>query len=67
MFSHNDIYRSASVVIKRYGDRAAAVAGDHAKQLGHQGVLDGAAAWLRIVAAIEEIQRTERKPGEAEQ
>ena len=64
MVSDLDIYRSASFLIKHYKGRAAAVAADHAKQWRHKGNSAGAATWLRIVAAIEEIQRTDRKPGE---
>ncbi len=67
MVSDLDIYRSASVLMKQYGDRAALVAAGHAKQLDFKGDKDGAATWLRIAKATREIQRTERKPGEAEQ
>ncbi len=64
MASDLDIYRSANALVTRYKDYAAIVAIAHAKQLAFQCNCEGAARWFRIVTAIKDIQRTERKPGE---
>jgi len=47
-----DIWRSARVMLKRYGDQAAKEADDRAGQLLEQGDRDGAAVWCRIRDAI---------------
>ena len=67
MASDLDIYRSASLLITRHKERASGVAANHAKQMGFKCDCEGAATWFRVVTAIKEIQRTERKQGEPEQ
>ena len=59
-----DIYRSAALLIKRYGEDAALEAAARADGLLDEGDLDGQRVWKAIVKAIEDIQRGERKEGE---
>ena len=65
MIDELDIWRAAQVVIKHYGDDAWFHASSRADELLDEGELDGAAVWRRILAAIEELQRTEPEEGEA--
>ncbi len=67
MTSELDIYRSANVLIKQYGEDAAIHAAMEADRLLEKGNVDGCAVWKRIVKAVEEIQRAERGPGETVQ
>lgn len=50
-----DVYRSAMVLVKRYGDKAKAEAALKALQ-NPSLEIDGLAVWCRIVKAIEDIQ-----------
>ncbi len=59
-----DVYRSAHALIQQHGDAAAIEAAIKADAMLDKGDLDGAAVWRRIVAAINELQREELKPGE---
>ena len=59
-----DIYRSAHALIQQHGDAAAIEAAMKADAMLDKGDLDGAAVWRRIVAAVNEMQRAEPKPGE---
>ena len=65
MISDLNIWRSAHVLIKRYGDVAAIEAAMRADAFLDQGNLDGKLLWLRIVRAIEELQRDQPQDGEA--
>ncbi len=58
MTSDLDIYRTANIVLKQYGDDAVAAAKNRAVELYEQGAATGAATWLRIATAIEELQKT---------
>ncbi len=64
MISAFDIYRSANVLIREPGEDAALEAAMRADALLEKGGLEGLAAWKRILAAIEEIRRTEPTAGE---
>ena len=59
-----DIYRSAHALIQQHGDAAAIEAAMKADAMLDKGNLDGAAVWRQIVAAVNEMQRAEPKPGE---
>ncbi len=59
-----DIWRAAQVMIKRYGDGAATEAAMRADEFLDQGIIDGKRVWMRIVQAIEELQR--ERPGDRE-
>ena len=58
-----DIYRSANVLIRQHSEDAPIEAAMRADAMLESGDLDGYAVWRRIGKAVEEIQRTERKPG----
>ena len=59
-----DIYRSAHALIQQHGEAAAIEAAMKADAMLDKGNLDGAAVWRQIVAAVNEMQRAEPKPGE---
>ncbi len=64
MTSDLDIYRSAKLLIDRHGEDATLEAAMRADKLQAAGDMDGKRVWLRIMRAIEELQRTESQPGE---
>ena len=55
-----DIWRSAQVMVKRYGRDAPLEAAQRADAMLEAGDLDGHAVWLRIVKAVRELLSTER-------
>ena len=59
-----DIYRSANILVKRYGEDAALEAAQRADVMLERGDMDGYAVWKSIVRAVEEVQRTELAAGE---
>ena len=59
MLSELDIWRTAWVMMKRFGDGAALEAAQRADRLLEEGDRAGQAVWLRIVRAIEELLRDE--------
>ena len=65
MTSEIDIYRTASVLIRDYGDEADLVAAMRADAMLEKGSLDGQRVWKRVLAAVKEIQREEPREGEA--
>ncbi len=60
-----DIYRAANLLVKRHGEDAPIHAAMRADAMLDKGDLDGVATWRRILRAVEELQGTEPKPGEA--
>lgn len=46
-------------MIKRYGDSAALEAGLRTDRLLDEGGIEGQRTWMRIIKAIEELQKTE--------
>ena len=62
-----DIWRSANVIVKRYGEDAALEAAKRADDLLEAGDMDGCAIWKQIVAAVEDLQRTKPRSNEAVQ
>ncbi len=60
-----DIYRSAQVLVKRHGQDAPIEAAMRADAMIEKGGLDGYAVWRRMLRAVEELQGTEPKSGEA--
>ena len=56
-----DIYRSAKLLIDKYGDKAAVIAIKRASQMLDADDVDGYAVWKRIRQAIEQLEST--KPG----
>ncbi len=65
MTSDLDIYRTASVLIRDYGDEADLVAAMRADAMLEKGSLDGLRVWKRVLAAVKEIQRQEPREGDA--
>lgn len=60
-----DIWRVANLLIKRHGGKdAAIVAAQRHDELLASGDVDGQAIWKRIVDAIVELLRSERRDGE---
>ncbi len=64
MISDLDIYRSAQVLIREHGEDATIKAAQRADDMLERSDMDGLAVWKRILAAVEEIARTEPADGE---
>jgi hypothetical protein len=62
--SDPDICRAAQQLIKRHGQDAPLAVAQRADELLNENDLDGAAAWKRILHAVEELQRVKPKVGE---
>lgn len=58
MVEETDIYRSANVLIKEYGNEATVFAAMQADACLERGDLDSKATWLRVIEAIKELQDT---------
>jgi hypothetical protein len=52
-----DIWRSANVLLKRYGGEAIFIATKRADTLLDQGDVQGCSAWVRIAKAITDLER----------
>ncbi len=65
MTSDLAIYRSAQVLAKHHGEDAPIHAAMRADAMLDKGDLDGYAVWKRILRAVEKLQGTVPKPGEA--
>ncbi len=65
MTSDLDIYRTANVLVKHYGEDAALEAAQRADAMLEKGSLDGQRVWTRVLVAVKEIQRQEPREGEA--
>ncbi len=61
MISDREIWQTAGVMIKRYGEDAATEAAKRADELFDEGDVDGCAIWRRIVGAVEGLSGTEPK------
>ncbi len=66
MVSELDIYRSAKLLVDRHGEDAATHAAMEADKLLAKGDMAGKRTWVRIMWAIEELERIEPRPGEAQ-
>ena len=60
-----DIWRSANILLNRYGGEAVIVATKRADALLDQGDPEGCSAWVRIAKAIAELERKSRTKREA--
>ncbi len=65
MVSDLDVYRTANVLVKHYGEDATLEAAQRADAMLEKGGLDGQRVWKRVLAAVKEIQRQEPEEGEA--
>ena len=52
-----DIWRSANILLKRYGGEAVFIAGKRVDALLDQGDTEGCSAWILIVKAITDLER----------
>jgi hypothetical protein len=64
MTSDLDIYRTANVLVKHYGDDAALGAALRAGAMLEKGETGGYLVWKRVLAAVKEIQRQALEEGE---
>ncbi len=64
MIADADIFRAASLLIKRHGAEAPVVAAQRADELFAAGDLVGGAVWKEILGAIGELTRTKPTGGE---
>ncbi len=62
-----DLWRAANVMVKRYGNGATIEAAIRADEFLDQGNFDGKQVWVRIMQAIEALQRERPGDGEATQ
>ena len=60
-----DAYRCAKLLLGQYGDDAELQAAMRADELEAAGDEAGRRAWMSILAAMDELLRTERRPGES--
>jgi len=58
-----DIYRSANLLIKQHDEEAVLFAAMQADKCLEAGELDGKNTWVRVIAAIKELQSKERPAG----
>ena len=65
MVEEIDIWRSARVLIRQHGEQASIEAAKLADAMLERGDLDGLAVWKRVMAAVEELQRSQSAEGEA--
>ncbi len=65
MTSDLDIYRTASVLIRKHGEDAALEAAQRADAMLERGDMEGCATWKRVLKAVEELQRAQATPDEA--
>jgi hypothetical protein len=63
MIPDRDVWAAATLMVKRYGDDAAIQAAMRADELGKANDIDGQCEWIRILKAIEQLQR-QPAPGE---
>lgn len=59
-----DIWRTANLLIQQYGDEAKIIVAMRVDALLNHGDMEGRQLWLRILRAIEELQRIERPAGD---
>ena len=64
MIDEPDIWRAASLLVKRHGDDAAPVAARCVDELRAAGNTAGCAIWRRIVEGVAELSRTKPTQGE---
>ena len=60
-----DLYRAANFLVKQHGNDVPIHAAMRADAMFEAGDLDGYAVWKRILRAVEELQGTAPKSGEA--
>ena len=58
MIPEIDIWRAASLMLKRFGDKAEEQSAARAEELTTEGDDDGAATWRRITNAVRQLADT---------
>jgi hypothetical protein len=58
MISEIEIWRVATLMLKRYGDEADIESAIRAEELADQGDYNGAAVWRRVIGAIVQLENT---------
>ncbi len=58
-----DIFRSASLLIERYGEDASIHAAMRADELMKAGDMEGCSVWKRIIKAVDELEAKEKPEG----
>ena len=61
MISDREIWQTAGVMVKRYGEEAATEAKSRADELLDEGDAEGYAIWRRIMEAVEGLSAMEPK------
>ena len=61
MVNRKDIYLSANVLIRRYGDEAETIAWQRMHELMDKDDVRGASVWLSIASAIDDLQNVKRQ------
>jgi hypothetical protein len=64
MVDHPDIWHAAAALLRKHGGDAPSYAGQRAIELFGRGDETGAEVWRRILKALDELMRTERKDDE---
>ena len=64
MISERDIWATANILIKRYGDDAELRAAERADEMLDRGDLDGQRIWMRILGAVKTLLQGEPNEGE---
>ena len=64
MIPEIDIWRAATLMLRRYGDKALEESATRADQLEAEGDPEGAATWRWIARAIEQLANTTPPPGQ---
>ena len=64
MLEESDIWRTANRLLAEYGDKAPVIAAQRAQALLARGDVDHHRVWRRVLKAIEELRRVERRRGE---
>ena len=64
MVSELDVFRTAHLLMRQHGEYAELEAARRADELLDSGDLEGHVVFVRIVAAIQELNRRTPKPGE---
>ena len=65
MISDLDIWRSAQVMVERFGENAPLEAAKRADELLGQGDMDGSRVWQRIMKAAEDLLRDKPEQGQS--
>ncbi len=60
-----DVFRAANTLIKRWGADAEIRAAEQADAILEKGSIAGQQFWLRVLKAIDELQRQDRSEDEA--